>query len=238
MAPLYIVFLVQTMGTHGAPVVILPALLLCLFFWKRLPSQEPRKHSASENGAGGFLRNVRDVMGKIWTIVFAVSLRDASYQSIRVFLPMLVILKGGTMESGSLTLFFVTLAGTIAGMIGGKLADTVGDRKILLCSIAVAPFFVLAGLLMSGPFALAVLTVGCALLQASSPVTTAMAQRRCAESRSTASSLAMGVSWGIANLFALPVGASADAIGLEPTLYFVAVVPWVVTTFFLFRHEK
>ena len=240
LAPLYIVFLVQHLGRELTPVMVLPVFCICFYFWRHLPSREPLKHSQTYNGAAGFLRNIRDVLKKVWTVVFTVSIRDASYQSIRVFLPMLVILRGGTMNKGSVTLFALTLAGTVAGVIGGKLADRCGDRKVLILSIAVAPFFVLAGLLMSGPAAMALLIFGCALLEASGPITTAIAQKRCPESRSAASSLAMGVSWGIANLAATPVGVAADAFGLQPTLYFVAAVPWIATIMhiFIIKHEK
>lgn len=240
LAPIYIVFVVQHLGPGLTPLVIIPAFFICLYFWRKLPAREPLEHSRTYDGAAGFLKNIRDVLKKVWTVVLTVSIRDASYQSIRVFLPMLVILRGGTMGSGSVTLFIVTLAGTVAGVIGGKLADRWGDRKVLFLSIAVAPFFVLAGLLITGAAGMMLLTFGCALLQASGPITTAIAQKRCPESRSAASSLAMGVSWGIANLAATPVGVAADAFGLQPTLYFVAVVPWIATLLhlYLIRHGR
>ena len=76
---------------------------------------------------------------------------------------------------------------------------------------------------------------GFALLQTSCPVTTAMAQKRCPESRSTVSSLALGVSWGIANLCTTPVGFSADIFGLVPTLNVVALFPWLATAHALIK---
>ena len=59
-----------------------------------------------------------------------------------------------------------------------------------------------------------------------------MAQRRCPESRSLASSLTNGVSWGLANLFVTPVGVLADHIGLQATLDLVAFLPWSVTLWY------
>lgn len=77
--------------------------------------------------------------------------------------------------------------------------------------------------------------VGFAFLQASTPVTTAMAQRRCPDSRSMVSSLSNGVSWGIANLFVTPVGVIADIVGLQATLNVVAFLPWIVTILYTGR---
>ena len=50
--------------------------------------------------------------------------------------------------------------------------------------------------------------------------------------RSLASSLAMGVSWGLANLAVTPVGVIADYAGLQQTLNVVAFLPWTVTAWY------
>jgi FSR family fosmidomycin resistance protein-like MFS transporter len=55
-----------------------------------------------------------------------------------------------------------------------------------------------------------------------------MAQEYVPESRSTASSLVMGISWGVANMVASPIGALGDRIGLERALCLVALSPLLV----------
>jgi FSR family fosmidomycin resistance protein-like MFS transporter len=61
-----------------------------------------------------------------------------------------------------------------------------------------------------------------------------MAQETVPGSRSTASSLVMGVSWGIANIAASPIGMLADRIGLDAALSVVALSPLVVVAVMLF----
>jgi len=230
IGPLYVVFMITILGKSYFPLMILPVFLIIIFMWKNLSATRTSETITDSNvNVSDFLGNIKSIFQKIGWIVLITSIRDSVFQGIKVFLPMFIIIKGGTIQSGGFSLFAVTLAGTIAGVIGGKLADTAGDRLVLMGSIGIAPIFLLLGLHTSGIISLCALMVGFALLQASSPVTTAMAQKRCPESRSTVSSLAMGVSWGIANLFASPVGLSADIIGLETTLQIVAFIPWTVT---------
>jgi FSR family fosmidomycin resistance protein-like MFS transporter len=171
-------------------------------------------------------------MQKISPIVFAATVRDATLQGIKLFLPMLVVIKGGSIAKGGMLLFVITMACTLAGIIGGRLADSTGDEKVMLWTMGLSPIFLIAGFHTSGALSVAALVLGFALLQASNSVTTAMAQKKCPASRSSASSLAMGVSWGIANLFTTPVGFSADIIGLEKTLQIVAFLPWAVTAWY------
>ena len=144
-------------------------------------------------------------------------------------------MRGGSIAMGGAMLFGITLAGTFAGIAGGKLADRFGDVKVLLWALGIAPVFLLMGLISEGAVSLAALMAGFAFSQASTPITNAMSQKRCPEMRSLASSLSMGVSWGLANLFVTPVGIVADQIGLAPTLYAVAVMPWLVFAWYGIR---
>ncbi len=65
-----------------------------------------------------------------------------------------------------------------------------------------------------------------------------MAQELVPDSRSTASSLVMGVSWGLANIVASPIGMLADRIGLSTALSLVALCPLLVVAAMLFGHLR
>ena len=233
VGPVYVVFLISLIGKKMFPIVMIPGFIICFYIWKRIVSDQKAENITKEKAEfRGFFSNTGVIMKKITSIVVVATVRDATLQGIKIFLPMLVILKGGSIAAGGMLLFAITLACTVAGIIGGKLADSRGDEKVMLWTLGISPVFLIAGLNTAGILSVASLIVGFAFLQASTPVTTAMAQRRCPLSRSTASSLAMGVSWGLANLFTTPIGFSADIIGLEKTLRFVAFLPWTVTVWY------
>ena len=189
-------------------------------------SARPRQH---------FFENLRYLISKVGWIVSITSVRDAVFQSIKIFLPTLLITRGSSIAMGGMTLFAATLSATLAGVAGGKLADVIGDERVLFGALAISPVFLIVGLHDSSLLCLISLMVGFAFLQASTPVTTAMAQRRCPDSRSMVSSLSNGVSWGIANLFVTPVGVIADIVGLQATLNVVAFLPWIVTILYTGR---
>lgn len=231
--PIYVVFVTSVLGRKGLPLMLIPIFLLCLFNWLRFVPDESAAVKGGTRSVSEFLSSVKSTLGRIKEIVAIASLRDAANQGLKLFLPMFIISRGGSIAQGGGYLFAVTLSATAAGVIGGKLADTIGYTKILIGALTLAPIFLLSGLRSGGVLSVVLLMCGFAFLQASTPVTTAMSQSRCPEVRSTASSLSMGISWGIANLATYPVGLLADRIGLEPTMYIVAFIPWIVSASFL-----
>jgi FSR family fosmidomycin resistance protein-like MFS transporter len=233
VGPVYVVFIISLIGKEMFPIVLIPGFIICLYIWKKIVSDQKAENITKEKAEfRGFFTNIKDIMKKILSLVVVATVRDATLQGIRIFLPMLVVLKGGSIVKGGVILFAITLACTIGGIIGGKLADSKGDEKVLLWTLGISPIFIIAGLNTTGFLSIANLIIGFAFLQASNPVTTAIAQKKCPMSRSTVSSLAMGVSWGIANLLTTPVGFSADIFGLEKTLRVVAFLPWTVTAWY------
>ncbi|NLD05119.1 MAG: MFS transporter [Synergistaceae bacterium] len=233
LGPVYVVFLISLIGKEMLPIVMIPSFIICLYIWKNVVSEQKTENITKEKAEiKDFFINTGKLMKKILSLVVVATIRDATLQGIRIFLPMLVILKGGSIAEGGMLLFAITLACTFAGIVGGKLADSTNDEKVMLWTIGISPIFLITGLNTTGFLSVASLIVGFAFLQAGTPVTTSMAQKKCPLSRSTVSSLAMGVSWGLANLFTTPVGFSADIIGLEKTLQLVAFLPWTITIWY------
>lgn len=238
LGPIYVVFMISMLGKPGFPLVMIPVVVLvCSYLWRHMRARAGEAvKDFGERPRPQFLNNLRYLISKVGWIVSITSVRDAVFQSIKIFLPTLLILRGSSIAAGGLMLFATTLSATCAGVAGGKLADMIGDEKVLFGTIAISPIFLIFGLHGTGVASLAMLMAGFAFLQASTPVTTAMAQKRCPESRSLVSSLAQGVSWGLANLFVTPVGIIADAAGLQATLNVVAFLPWTVTLWYGARH--
>ena len=233
VGPVYVVFMISLIGKEMFPVVLIPGFIICLYIWKKIVSDQKAENITKEKAEfRGFFTNMKDIMKKIFSLVVVATIRDATLQGIRIFLPMLVVLKGGSIAKGGMLLFAITLACTIGGIVGGKLADSKGDEKVMLWTLAISPIFLITGLNTKGGLSIAALILGFAFLQASTPISTAIAQKKCPMSRSTVSSLAMGVSWGIANRMTTPVGFSADIFGLEKTLRVVAFLPWTVTAWY------
>lgn len=241
LGPLYIVFMISMLGKSCFPITIIPiAAAVCFYIWRHAGFVCEPKHASERES---FFSNLRLLASKILPIVSITSVRDGVYQSMRIFLPSLFIARGSSIEVGGAALFAVTFAASLAGIAGGRLADRIGDDKVLMGTLAISPIFLIAGIRGGGTLCFVLLLIGFVFLQASTPVSTAMAQRRCPESRSMASSLAQGVSWGIANLSVTPVGILADYIGLQTAMNAVAFLPWSVALWYgaaklLKRHTR
>lgn len=234
IGPLYVVFMISMFGRRGFPLIMIPAALLICFFLLRNMGEIPTGGAEEKEGksAGSFAHYLCFLLSRVGWIVAITSVRDAVFQAIKVFTPTLFVQRGSSIAMGGAVLFAVTLTAALAGIVGGRLADGVGEKKVVFGAIAIAPVFLIFGVRDYGMLSTASLMAGYAFLQASTPVTLAMAQRRCPESRSLASSLTNGVSWGLANLFVTPVGVLADHIGLQATLDLVAFLPWSVTLWY------
>lgn len=236
IGPVYIVFMISLLGKKLLPVMIIPMAFICFYMWRHLSIVPAKDVIHSAGGFSDFFRSIREVFSKVWNIVIVTGVRDAVYQGIKVFLPMLIVLRGGSISMGGAALFAVTMSGTLAGIAGGKLSEKFGDEPVLIASITAAPVFLFSGLVVPGIAGLCLLLIGYAFIGGSTPITTSMAQKRCTGARSTASSFSMGVSWGLANLATSPIGVAADAIGLETTLRIVALVPWLITACYAWKH--
>lgn len=241
VGPVYVVYVVNTVGRKGLPLMILPVLLACVYAYTHFGTNEPQGEERSPKQSTGlkeFAGDIRSIMSKVGGIVIMTTLRDATNLGIRLFIPTLVVMRGGTNKEGGLLVFAVTMTSAVAGMVGGRLADTVGYTKVVIGALSFSPFFLFTGLRAEGTLSVPLLLTGFALLLASSSVTTAMAQSRCPEARSTVSSLAMGVSWGLANLFTSPVGYLSDKIGLPQAMSLVCFLPWTITAWYIFSRLR
>ncbi|GHV54033.1 hypothetical protein FACS1894216_13190 [Synergistales bacterium] len=231
LSPLYAVGLIRVIGVPMLPCALVFVIAVILIARNMLPARfvdEDRRVKSSKSGGESTPLMLRRVMWICLPITLIAMVRDATSQAIRVFLPLLVTGRGGSIEAGGTMLFAFTVMGTISNLIGGKLADMFGKKTIIFIMLALSPMFIFPAINARGWLSFVLFSLGGACIAATSPVTIAMAQERVPESRSMASSLVMGVSWGIANIAASPIGKVADHIGLELTLSFVALAPLAV----------
>ena len=237
LSPLYAVFLAKNIGVHAIPLTLIPIAIIAFITSRLLPERclaADVKTTKATRG-GQFIPNLLKTLKTCNSLMMISIVRDSTSQGIRVFIPLLVTGSGGSIEAGGGTLFAFTVAGTLANLVGGRLADRFGKMRLILTLLAIAPLVLLPAIHTSGILSIALFIAGGALLAASNPVTVAMAQELAPESRSVASSLVMGVAWGIANLVALPIGRLADRTNLTLSLSVVSLLPWIITAYFLVR---
>jgi FSR family fosmidomycin resistance protein-like MFS transporter len=241
LSPLYGVFLLKELGPSMMPLAILLVAAVVIAAKRGLPKRfvdEGRitakksdcSHAASQKKPRGFW----NVFMICLPIIVISTIRDSTSQGIRVFLPLLVTGRGGSIEFGGALLFAFTVSGVISSLICGRMADAFGKRKIIFIMLTLSPLLLIPAIVIKSAASVVLFILGGACITATSPLTLAMAQENVPESRSTASSLVMGLSWGIANVVASPIGMLGDRIGLERALCVVALSPLLAVAAMIF----
>jgi FSR family fosmidomycin resistance protein-like MFS transporter len=244
ISPLYAVSLLKTLGPRLMPFSLIALMGVIFLVRLVMPSQITNPDAPRADGDGrpdegakppreNFFAGMFRVLLICMPLVLISIVRDSSSQGIRVFLPLLVTDRGGSIVMGGTALFAFTVAGSVANLVGGRLSDVFGKTKVIIAMLTLSPMFLLPAVLTDGFPSLVLFMMGGACISATNPVTLAMAQEYVPESRSTASSLVMGVSWGVANMVAYPIGRVADSIGLTKTLSIVALSPLAVAAVFM-----
>jgi FSR family fosmidomycin resistance protein-like MFS transporter len=102
--------------------------------------------------------------------------------------------------------------------MGGVLADRIGRRSVLGLSFGLSAPLLALFLVLPSVWRMGLLPLAGITLYLSAPVTIVMAQEGLPQHASLASSIVMGLAWGIGGLSLTPLGAIADVIGLRAAL--------------------
>ena len=124
-------------------------------------------------------------------------------------------------------------ASAVGSLVGGSLADHIGRKQLLVVSlIGAVPFLYLAPQYAGWVFG-ALLCAGGFVLASSLPVNIVLGQQMLPRNASIASSLMMGLGWGIGGLMNIPIGKGAELAGVGVAVQWLPLIPLVTTLFAL-----
>ncbi|WP_026368054.1 MFS transporter [Aminiphilus circumscriptus] len=241
LSPLYAIGLVKTVGLRLLPLaVVIPPIILGFFVYRNIPSLagEGTPARSGTSRRNGFWKSLAGVFRKIYFVWIVTFIVDTTFQGLRFFLPLVVTEQGGSLARVGGVLFAVTLAGTLSSLVAGKLADLVGRKRVLTWALLLSPGVLAAAALTKGTVSVVLYMAGLALLNTTMPITAAMAQEFSPQARGMASSLVMGISWGLGGLVTSPLGAVADHFGLGTTMFVTALLPLTALPLFLYGWKR
>ncbi|MBD3181280.1 MFS transporter [Candidatus Poribacteria bacterium] len=149
------------------------------------------------------------------------------------FLSLLIEQRGLSIMIGGSVIFLFLLSIGFGTLLGGYLSDIYSRKRLLIISLLMSTPLLLL-LIHSSGVIMAVLLVASGLaLGLPNPVPLSMAQELIPEGASTASSLMMGFSWGLAGILALLFGIIADAFGgdVVPAMSIASLLPIAAALF-------
>jgi MFS transporter, FSR family, fosmidomycin resistance protein len=156
----------------------------------------------------------------------AITVRSAVYFGLQTFIPLwLVDHLGASKALGNAALISMLAAGALGTIVGGRLADGIGRRPVLIGSMALQlPLIVL--LLAVGPGGAIVVAALIGLVTiATFSVTVVMGQEYLPGRVGLASGVTLGLGIGLGGVWASVLGLVADSFGLTTVMDIIAVLP-------------
>ena len=224
VGPLIAVPIAVTFGHKVLILAALPALILAAVLHRR---RTPVGRGAPWPGRAEFLKpfveNFRP-LALLWSFE---AFRTGVMTGLSAFLPLMLIEKGYSLVAAGASVSLFIGGGAVGNLIGGRLADRIGRKRVLVFSGLGAIPFAYGFLWTEGALLWVCLTLLGAVLLSSLGVTLAKGQELVPASSGTVSSLIMGITWTLGSVGILFIGAVGDWAGLPTAIaiLFLLLVP-------------
>lgn len=224
LGPLIIIGMVQGFGLQGSALIAIPGfigiwLMICYL-------QVP--YRAVERAQMPSLKTAFEGVYGPMSLLFSIAvLREFTRLAVVTFLPIYLTMKGSSLIMGGVTLTLFSLAGAAGGMIGGSLSDAWNRKGVIAISGLISVPLLLGVFRTDGWMSMVLLGLSSAALSAAHSVIIASAQELVPTRAGTASSLVMGLGWGLAGVVLIGFGSLAELITVPRALDLAALIPLV-----------
>ncbi len=228
LGPILVTPLVLVAGLHGTVWMLAPLLAVALLLARELPrlhgfhpARRPGARVDAHDGAAA-----PDRWRPFARVATIAGVRSGAYFGLQAFIPVYFISHFGSSTGvANAALTTILVAGALGTLVGGRLADRVGRRRILVvCNAVLTPLMLLvlvAGEAAAFPLLALVgfFTVG------TFSITVVLGQEYLPHRIGIASGVTLGAAIGAGGIVAALLGQLADAAGLTPVLLLIAVMP-------------
>ena len=222
VTPVWLTFAVEAAGAGVLPLASLPGVAAALLVWRHVPlAADPAGDRGWRSVGAQFAASLRPLAA----ILAVVVLRNITFLGFNLFIAVLTRDRGLTLGAGGLALSVYSLSGVLASLGLGRVADRVDPKPLIWGTLALSAPFMWAYAMLPGPLSFVWLALGGALLGATTSVMVALAQQVAPRQRALASSLPLGLSWGLASLTLPLLGWIADRVGVSGMLGGLAWLP-------------
>src|SRR3954449_11962216 len=231
LGPILITPAVLAFGLSGTLVVAVLPLLIAIALAVELPKLRGRTAEAARASAARANRGDRseDDWGAFGMLTAVISVRSAIYFGLQSFAPIWFIHEYGISEAtanGFLAAMLV--CGALGTLVGGRLVDRIGRRRVLVGSIVAQVPLLLAFILAPSELAAGVLLAAIGFVTVMSfSVSVVMGQEYLPSRLGIASGITLGLAIGMGGIAAALLGVLADAAGLETVMWTIVVLPWL-----------
>lgn len=210
--PVVATWLVTARGLADLWMLSIPALLTVPLLLRWAPPVAPRHADAKP-------LKLREHAGPLSCLVGFSALRSVMILGLVTFMPLVWQQHGGSLTAGASFITVLLLVGIVGNLGGGRLADHIGVRPVIIAAIVASVALMAAFLYASGWLTWLLLGLTGIALFATLPLTILVAQEILPENRSLGSGVALGFSNALGALGVLALGPVADAWGPVTALW-------------------
>ena len=229
LGPALVTPAVALLGLRGALVITVPAAAVALWVAVELPRLSRFRPARPVAGGGGAGRAAADddwgAFGRLGVVIAA---RTFLFWGMLTFVPLYFVdVLHRSKETGNSALVVFLVGGAVGTLLGGRLADRIGRRPVVIGSLTLASPLVL--LFLAAPAALAtplLFVIGAAVIS-SFAVTVVMGQEYLPSRIGVASGVTLGLAIGLGGIGAPLLGLLADAQGLGAALMVAGLLPLI-----------
>jgi MFS transporter, FSR family, fosmidomycin resistance protein len=230
LGPILVTPLVLTVGLSGTLWLLLPMLAVALLLTRELPrlrSFHPeRRAAAAAETADAQLPQQPDRWGPFARVATIAGVRSGAYFGLQAFIPSYFIAHFDSSTGvANAALTAILVAGALGTLVGGRLADRIGRRRIMIACNAVLTPLILLVLVAGEPAAFALLALVGFFTVGTFSITVVLGQEYLPNRIGIASGVTLGAAIGAGGVVAALLGLLADAVGLTPVMLVIAVLP-------------
>ncbi len=216
--PVVIVWYVKLFGFRSMYLLSFFGVIIAVLSLLYLPRfKESADHVKQMPGFG--LKDSLSVRG-VKGLVFVIVLRSLTLMMFSNLLPLYLKQIGQPLVWGGYFLTFSTLAGTLGNYLGAILSDKIGPKNVNVLSIFAAFPFALALVLIRNTYIMLVMYIIMAFFAFFTMASNvSYMQKFLPHRKGIASSLGMGISWGMASSIFVGISLMINSIGLHTVLF-------------------
>jgi MFS transporter, FSR family, fosmidomycin resistance protein len=222
VGPLAIIGAVQLWGLERSYYAMIPGLISVLLLGLYLQVPRGTTDRARMLSLTAAFKGAHTSMALLFSIAV---IREFTRLAVVTFLPILLALQGRSLTAGGVTLALFSLAGALGGMVGGSLSDSWGRKTVILASGLLCVPLLHGMFRTDGLVSLVFLVLAAASLSGANSVVIAFAQELVPARAGTASSVVMGLGWGVAGVLLIGFGGLAEALSVPRALDMAATLP-------------
>ncbi|MDK2820076.1 MAG: transporter, family, fosmidomycin resistance protein [Clostridia bacterium] len=245
LGPIFANFILNHGGLKSTWMLFVPTAATVILLIKILPWLDraitTKSHSKKKHNNDNKTQNIKSPLAAISLLILVVAMRSWLQNGLTVYIPMYYMdyLHGDeTFASTMLSIFLVS--GAIGTLIGGRLADYWGAKKMIIATMILITPLVLIFPYVQGALIVPLLALSGFLLVSTFAPAVVLAQSYMPEHVGMASGLSLGFAIGFGGLGLMLLGSIADAHGVPFVLRLIAVIPAITAglAFFLPNQQQ